>query len=259
MAMQFTYIAAMAVLSLLAGYGSPASAAVVLITQQKALAGSVTPGDPPGFPIEIKRPGVYRFDTDLTVPEGKQGIWIRHDNVTIDMAGFSLSGFDANGTRRGTIGIFGGAFGLVTVRSGIIMGFRLDGIRIANNQWVVEDVTISTNGGAGIYASNGSYARFINNAIYANGSTGILCSFFCHIEGNNVSSNGAYGIALNSGMVLGNTIFNNALSGIESSDTIYDIGFGNNTLFDNNGAAPNPVQVPDGLSELDPNACSLGC
>jgi hypothetical protein len=33
---------------------------VVLIDQNKALAGSVTPGDTPGFPVTISLPGSYR-------------------------------------------------------------------------------------------------------------------------------------------------------------------------------------------------------
>jgi len=36
---------------------------VVLIDQSHALAGSITPGDAPGFPVTITQPGSYRFPT----------------------------------------------------------------------------------------------------------------------------------------------------------------------------------------------------
>ena len=36
---------------------------VILIDQAHALAGSVTPGDGPGFPISITRPGSYRLQS----------------------------------------------------------------------------------------------------------------------------------------------------------------------------------------------------
>ena len=38
---------------------------VTLIDQNKALAGSVTPGDTPGFPVTISQPGSYRLSGNL--------------------------------------------------------------------------------------------------------------------------------------------------------------------------------------------------
>jgi hypothetical protein len=37
---------------------------VILIDQNKALAGNVTPGDTPGFPVIISQPGSYRLDSN---------------------------------------------------------------------------------------------------------------------------------------------------------------------------------------------------
>lgn len=95
---------------------------VVLIDQNKALAGAVTPGDAPGFPITISQPGSYRLSSNLVLPAGATAISIAVNNVTIDLNGFSIIGTPGN---NGTVGIsYSGAppaTGL-TIRNGIIDG-----------------------------------------------------------------------------------------------------------------------------------------
>jgi hypothetical protein len=68
---------------------------VVLLDQNKALMGSVTPGDAPGFPITISQPGSYKLDGNLTVPSGGTAIEITVPNVSIDLNGFSIVGTPA--------------------------------------------------------------------------------------------------------------------------------------------------------------------
>src|SRR6266446_3470936 len=66
---------------------------VVLIDQNRALAGGVTPGDTPGFPVTISLAGSYRLSGNLTVPNANTtAILITADNVTIDLNGFSIIG-----------------------------------------------------------------------------------------------------------------------------------------------------------------------
>jgi len=62
------------------------------IDQSKALAGSVTPGDTPGFPVTLSLPGSYRLTSNLTVPVGADGILITAENVTLDLNGFTIKG-----------------------------------------------------------------------------------------------------------------------------------------------------------------------
>jgi hypothetical protein len=64
---------------------------VVLITQAKAMAGDVTPGDAPGFPVSITRSGSYRLTTNLRTPSGP-AIEIVADNVSLNLNGFSIIG-----------------------------------------------------------------------------------------------------------------------------------------------------------------------
>src|SRR6266850_592227 len=83
--------AAMAVLTTaVVPQGAYAVDGVVLIDQNRALAGNVTPGDAPGFPISITQPGSYRLSGNLTVPAATNGIEISASNVTIDLNGFSI-------------------------------------------------------------------------------------------------------------------------------------------------------------------------
>src|ERR1700689_5095189 len=66
---------------------------VVLINQSNAAAGSITPGDAPGFPITISQSGSYKLSSDLIVPDANTtAIEITAKWVTIDMNGFSIIG-----------------------------------------------------------------------------------------------------------------------------------------------------------------------
>src|SRR5437660_11740367 len=66
---------------------------VVLINQSAALAGNVTPGDAPGFPVTISAAGSYRLSGNLTVNDANTtAIQITADNVAIDLNGFSIIG-----------------------------------------------------------------------------------------------------------------------------------------------------------------------
>lgn len=65
---------------------------VVLIDQNRALAGAVTPGDTAGYPIGINLPGSYRLSGNLTVPLGVNAIEINADGVTLDLNGFAITG-----------------------------------------------------------------------------------------------------------------------------------------------------------------------
>jgi hypothetical protein len=66
---------------------------VILIDQNHALAGGLTPGDAPGFPIPISQFGSYRLSGNLTVPDtNTTAIAITANHVTIDRNGFAIIG-----------------------------------------------------------------------------------------------------------------------------------------------------------------------
>jgi hypothetical protein len=224
----------------------------IIITQAKANAGNVTPGDAAGFPVSLTLPGAYVLGSNLNPPANKIGIQVTSHNVDIDMNGFRL-----NGSNVAYYGVSSG-FGESRIHDGIITSFKFDGITlngVGTNSWVVEDMQVVNNGRHGINAPQAYYTRLLNNSVLANASNGIVCREFCHVEGNNVSDNGGIGIFLTSGTVLGNTIFSNGNLGLYDAALPDDTGFGNNTIVSNNSGGD---QV-NGPLPLHPNYCLTAC
>ena len=237
---------------LLLSFAGPAEAVdgVVLITQAKAINGNVTPGDAPGFPVSITRPGSYRLASNLSPGTDKDGVVVTVPDVTIDFNGFVLSGGPAGGTSNSWTGIRGQADRL-TVRNGKINSFEEDGIYYMSlNFLVVENMRMIYNRTA-ISNAGGSFARIQNNTIALNSYHGVFCGYSCHVEGNVISGNAQTGVILINGSVLGNTIQDNKSYGIFSADHA-DVGFGNNTLV-NNG-----TQIFNAFP-LQPNRCLPAC
>jgi hypothetical protein len=192
----------------------------IVITQAKALAGNVTPGDTAGFPVTISRPGAYVVASTLTVPAGSYGFQISSHNVDIDMNGFLLTGGGV-----GYYGLVSHYYGEGRIHGGTINGFRSYGIYVRNNAWVIEDMQIVRNGGAGIdattrfiivqnslIATNGGDGIMVgnnsiirNSTVSSNGNIGINCLGTCHVEGNAIDRNGSYGVRTSTGMIIGNT------------------------------------------------------
>jgi hypothetical protein len=103
---------------------------VILIDQNRALAGNVTAGDGAGFPVMINQPGSYRLSGNLTVPIGMNGIEINADNVTLDLNGFSITGPGAFPNLG--IGIVSTDHQRMAIGNGSISGFVI-GLRLAGD------------------------------------------------------------------------------------------------------------------------------
>jgi parallel beta-helix repeat protein len=220
----------------------------ITITQAKANAGNVTPGDAPGFPVTLSLPGSYILASNLQPPANKAGIRIASGRVTIDFNGFQL-----NGAGVATTGIFGVDFNSVTIRNGTITGFAAHGIYGEGENWTVKDMRVTENGVHGIYVfAAGASVR--NSTVTENGGHGIRCYANCLIEDNTVSGNGDIGVYLGSGTVLGNVIIGNTDFGLRGGNLT---GFGNNTLASNNGDGNQTTSYP--VAALHPNACDPDC
>ncbi|HUK64993.1 MAG TPA: hypothetical protein VLV15_16760, partial [Dongiaceae bacterium] len=64
---------------------------MIEINATLASAGNVTPGDAPGFPIDINQAGSYRLTSNLVVPPGVSGIVISASGTQLDLNGFTIS------------------------------------------------------------------------------------------------------------------------------------------------------------------------
>jgi hypothetical protein len=232
---------------------SPAVAAVVIIDQAKALNGSVTPGDNPGFPVSITRSGSYRLNSNLIVPLDRHGIAINASNVTIDFNGFTIDGNDA-----GLTGVFGTpSAGFITIRNGTIRNFRREGIAGSGGVWTVRGMQVLENARRGVDLQSGLVSRVLDSTVHSNGLDGIRCGAVCHVEGNTISHNGqggaGAGIDIQSGGVMGNTIMLNRGFGILFGD---DGGYGGNMLLFNNFGGTD--QVSGTFVAIHPNGCNPG-
>ncbi len=177
---------------------------VILIDQNKALAGSVTPGDSPGFPVTISQPGGYRLTGNLTVPNANtNGIEIIAQNVSIDLNGFAIIGpvtcsefpsIACSTTGTGT-GIVGLVFANVLVRNGFVQGMGQDGIFMLSG--IVESVQANQNARIGFNVTSGIVRDSVARA------------------------NGQAGISVAVGTILRNVLNHNPVGIVTSSTTTY--------------------------------------
>ncbi len=149
--------------------GAAAQAQVIAIDQAKALAGGITPGDAPGFPVTISRPGHYRLAGPLKLDDPNQtAIQIANEvgPVVVDLNGFALTGARCAETRC-YVGRFDGSGVIggrdVTVMNGLITNFGHRGLHIAGNG-VLSNLQVTSNGDCGAVVNGRSLVR---DAVFA--------------------------------------------------------------------------------------------
>lgn len=172
--------------------------AQVTITQAKANAGNVTPGDAAGFPITISRPGSYILKGNLTVPnENTHGIVIASSHVTLDLNGFAILGpTDCSGglnpcAREGSgsgITTAGTPHFNITVRNGTVQGMGWVGVHLNGDSHLIERLHVRSNGEGGIVVTHS-----------ADRGTAI-------VQHNTVQRNAVIGIQISAGLVTSNTL-----------------------------------------------------
>jgi len=229
---------------------------VIVFTQADALAGGVTPGDTPGFPVTLSVPGAsYRLGSSLTVATGANGIEVRANDVAIDMSGFTLAG---SGVGRNGITSFNRN---LRVANGQVRGFNNDGIRTIAQFLAVDTMVVTANGRFGIFAEavdnnqldSVSYASIVGSKVTANGADGIRCMRHCRVEHSIVSANGSNGISFGGtgGFVFANTV---------TANTYYGVYFAGAGGAGNNFVAGNPDGSLVGtVIHMQPNACNPSC
>ena len=240
-------------LSLAALALGPMSAyAQTVITQAKVIAGNVTPGDAPGFPLTISRAGSYKLTTSLTVPDANTtAVQITADNVTLDLNGFGLFGPGVVGTGDGVTAMQSN----ITVVNGSVRGMGRVGVYLRGNSHRVEKVYVTANGYSGIGVGGNSTVR--GNTVILNNTSHVSLAaivtlgggFGSSIVDNVINSNTGAGVYASAGTtVTGNTVRGNTNLGLWMES---GVGYGGNVVSGNNSGA---AQVSGGV-QIASNLC----
>lgn len=215
---------------LLAAFPAGAAEGVVEINQARALAGGVTPGDAPGFPVTISATGSYRLTSNLDVraqpsPQDVTAIVVSASGVTVDLGGFSILGptecaepfsfpnpsVSCKSTGGGR-GVDAGDQRDVTVLNGNIRGMGSVGVA-GGSSTRIENLHVRSNGWAGIVVSSGIVR---GNVAAVNGAMGVYAGGQSLVEGNQLFANGGSGVLTYGGsLITRNTLWGNARYGIE--------------------------------------------
>ncbi len=225
--MRMVAAASISLLFVLAASGARAAEGVIEINQARALAGGVTVGDSPGFPVTLSTPGSYVLTSDLTVTgTSAHGIQVSADDISIDLGGFRIQGpVSCSGLGSAVtcspsgagIGIAANGRTRIRIERGTTRGFGGGGISTGNRARILavnaeSNATIGIVVGEGSQVSessayqNGSYGIFAypdsvlsHNTSVSNYWTGIYGSSGASIVGNTAADNGADGISANAG------------------------------------------------------------
>ena len=178
-----------------------------MIDHAQALKGGVTPGDAPGYPITLSRPGSYRLSSDLVVPPHADGVVVSAPHVTLDLNGHAVIGpvrcVHSEPARTvacswvvepsARAGIDALAAPHSVIRNGAVKGFAGVGIRHGESA-LIENLEVSANAGTGIVGSGYRDAGAVRGVLVRhNGGGGIVCDGMT-VERSSFSDNGATGV-----------------------------------------------------------------
>ena len=257
----------------------PASASngVIEINQAKALAGGVTTGDGPGFPVTLFVSGSYILTSDLNLtveasPPNTHAIVVNAGNVTIDLNGFSIFGNTQCGpphpvvcTNTGTgNGIEVPSGWTVRVHNGTISNIGNHGVHQESGTGSYESLLVTSCGADGIHVQNSTVSRVrswfngdrgiwafestvADSVAYYNKNQGIVGTF-ARIANNQVGSNGTIGIEAGICSATGNMAYGNL--GVEMA--LANCAWGSNSMRQCSGSC---ATVAIGITNLAPNDC----
>jgi hypothetical protein len=196
-------------LLLLVGYAglSYAVEGAVLINNLTAKFGNITPGDAPGYPVTISKPGNYVLTGNL---EGLGAIIeITSSLVTLDLNGFSINNTAAGGGAviKATEGTMH-----VTVMNGNVLGGGSGGGVYLKRVSVIEKINLHAGDGG---LSVGDYGRIRDCTFISSGPAGISAGDYSVVSNNILSQVG--GIYVGKGSrVTGNEIGEGPLMAIKA-------------------------------------------
>lgn len=188
----------------------------IVITHAKALAGNVTPGDAPGYPVTLSLPGKYKLGGNLVQSDpNTKVIEATSANINLDLNGFTVSGTNSCDYSNGVI----------CAQSSTLVNaidLRHENSHVGNGSITnVSGTAVKINGGAenliiketgehGIEVVGGDAGLIRNNAISYTRVWGIVSNAYAGlISGNSLRSvNGGILVAGRS-LVTGNSVMSN--------------------------------------------------
>ncbi|MEW6677938.1 MAG: right-handed parallel beta-helix repeat-containing protein [Pseudomonadota bacterium] len=198
----------------------------ILITQAKALAGNVTPGDTPGFPVTLSLPGKYKLAGNLTIADvDTTGVVITNPRVTLDLNGFAIQGpVTTSGTSGATLAC-GNTSSHWSLGAGIHVILPSDippAVHISNG-------IIAGMGGFGVHSTNGGTSASLTYTLQdmrvaGNGRGGIF--YGVEVRDSVSEFNCGHGIYFVTA-VRNSTSRNNTGWGIHSSSVLHPRTYGN--------------------------------
>jgi len=207
----------------LAAFAVSSAHAQATIDQNKAVNGSVTPGDAPGFPITLSQRGSYKLTGNLVVPAATGAILITASDVSIDLNGFTITGANTCSgsgatvvcTHTGSAAGIEAAAGVtdVQVRNGTVDGFEKAGLWLNQRSTVdrvksrfnngyaivvradssVGNSWVERNGG-GVYSEGGLVFDTIASANRVSGIVVSVPADGALLRNNVATHNGSYGL-----------------------------------------------------------------
>jgi len=200
----------LATLALLALGLTGQAQAQATIDQNKALAGNVTPGDGPGFPVTLSVPGSYKLTGNLVVPANLSGVVVTAAGVTLDLNGFSISG-------PISCTIINGQTLTVTCPSGNVsttgVDFQATGAVLRNGNLRGFWMGVAVAGGGAIDTVLSEHNRYYG--VYVHPSFGGARTLVTNVRS---SINGGFGFMLSEAMVQSCTAALNGYDGFVGSD-----------------------------------------
>ncbi len=213
------------------------------------------PGDPPGFPVRIVKPGSYRLTGSLLVTDPNvSAIQVDGQYVKLDLGGFEVRGpascSGAGATLScgpGGVGVgIDGAAGL-DVRDGMVAGFGAGGVRLAGSG-TVHGLRVLENGGHGIEVGEGGVVE--DSRTQRNLGSGVFTGTGARVEDCHSNRNGSHGIEGGvRGMLRSNHALENAGFGIDAG-ALSTVTL--NTLFGNDLGT---LDRATGVAEPEGNRC----
>jgi len=191
---------------------------VIEINQAKALAGGVTSGDAPGFPVTISAPGSYRLTSNLDLSSESPdttAIDEQADQTSIDLNGFQIIGpasCSDSGSCSNTgagIGIYAATAHDVRIANGSVTAMGSIGVYISAGS--IDHLLADHNGGDGVWIGIGSVSHVVARS---NRFLGIVVNTKGSVIDSVATDNGTTGIGLTQGLASGCTSQDNGSDGI---------------------------------------------